>query len=63
MAKASPPQKLKASDPQYQIKALEEGIVRAEKNIVIFSQEVENQKLLKTQLEAELQRLKSDSKK
>ncbi|OGM17953.1 hypothetical protein A2V61_00245 [Candidatus Woesebacteria bacterium RBG_19FT_COMBO_47_8] len=63
MAAKPQPQKPKATDPEYQTKALEEGIVRAEKNIVIFSQEVENQKLLKTQLEAELQRLKSEAKK
>jgi len=45
MAAKPQPQKLKATDSQYQIKALEDGIVRADKNIVIFSQEVENQKL------------------
>ena len=61
MAAKSQPQKLKATDSQYQIKALEDGIVRADKNIVIFSQEVDNQKVLKTQLQAELARLKSEA--
>jgi phage shock protein A len=58
MAVKPQPQKPRASDPEYQIKALEEGIVRADKNIVIFSQEVENQKALKKQLQEELARLK-----
>ena len=51
--------KVDATDLAHQIAAFEENIARAEKNIIIFSDEVQKQKDLKVQLEAELTELKT----
>ena len=52
--------KLKATDREFQMESLKEGVSRAEKNIEIFSQEVEKQRTLKAQLQAELEKLMSE---
>jgi hypothetical protein len=50
--------KVDVTDPDHQIAAYEDNIARCAKNIVIFSDEVEKQKILKADLEAELVELK-----
>ena len=43
----------------FKIKELEEGIVKAEQNIKIFSDQVQSQIIIKAQLEAELASLRA----
>lgn len=57
-----PAKKLKATDPEYQIKALEEGVKRARNNIRLFEGETERQKLLKKEGKKLLKTLKSNLK-
>ena len=52
-----------AGDIKLKIKQAEEGIVRAEKNIEIFSQQVEHQRALKKTLQEELATLKLQAEK
>lgn len=59
MPQTSP--KVDATDLTHQITAFEENIARCEKNIKIFSDEVQKQIMLKAELEAELAKLKSQS--
>jgi len=48
-----------AGTVDFKIKELEEGVQKAEKNIKIFSDQVQSQIILKAQLEAELALLRA----
>jgi uncharacterized coiled-coil protein SlyX len=52
-----------AKDDQYTIATLEENIARAEKNIKIFSDQVQTQIMVKAELEAKLATLKAKGNK
>jgi len=51
-----------AGNIKLKIRQLEEGVERADKNVEIFSQEVEHQKALKKQLQEDLSLLKLQAK-
>lgn len=55
--------KVDATDLDHQIAAYEENIARCKKNIIIFTDEIEKQKVLKATLEEELKKIKESAPK